>query len=44
MKKTYSIKINNTLWLVMSDKKPIVKEEKEIRGLKFNKVIIDELF
>lgn len=41
--KKYSITIGNKMWLVLSDKKPTVKEEKEIRGLKFNKVIIDEV-
>lgn len=40
--KTYSIKIGKTIWLVVSDKKPIVAEESKIRGIRFNKVILDE--
>jgi hypothetical protein len=39
--KAWEIKIGNYLWLVSSTQKPTVKESK-VRGLRFDKIIIDE--
>lgn len=37
----WEIKIGKTFWLVLSESKPTVEKSK-IRGLKFDKIIVDE--
>lgn len=38
----WEIKIGNKLWLVLTDKKPIIKKSKVV-GIEFNAVIVDEI-
>ena len=38
----WEIRIGKALWCVLSEKKPTIKKSK-IRGLEFDKIIIDEV-
>jgi hypothetical protein len=40
--KTYSINVDGFKYLICTYTKPILKEEKSIKGLEFNTVIINE--